>query len=149
MRGALALQRLVRREPRVAADERMAPMTTYPIQDAAGRPFAFEVENVYLTLSKATALLKSADGVSDVRQRRLFRRPTDVHVRFRYRGVPFVLWEPYADSSPYWIGPEDEQGDHVDVGDLRVIFDRHDPPFVLKAFGYLLSFRFLVPTKHK
>jgi hypothetical protein len=123
-------------------------MTTYPILDNAGKRFAFEIENVYLTLSKAAALLRSVDGVSDIEQRRLFRRPMDVHVRFRYRGVPFIVWEPYADSSRYWIGPEDARA-HPDVGDLQAAFDRYNPPFVLKALGYLVSLKFLVPARQK
>ena len=124
-------------------------MTTYPILDNAGKRFAFEIENVYLTLSKAAALLRSVDGVSDIQQRRLFRRPMDVHVRFRYRGVPFIVWEPYADSSRYWIGPEDAERAHPDVGDLQAAFDRYDPPFVLKALGYVVSLKFLLPARQK
>jgi hypothetical protein len=105
--------------------------------------FAFEVENVYVTPSRAATVLRSVDGVSDMRQRSLFRGPTDVHVRFQYRGVPFVIWEPYADSSRYWIGPENESGNHADIGALLDAFDRYDPPFVVRALGYLISLKFL------
>lgn len=124
-------------------------MTTYPINDLAGTTFAFEVESVYLTLSGVAALLRSVDGVSDVWQRRLFLRPTDVHVRFHYRGLPFMVWEPHADSSRYWIGPEGPDPEHADVGDLKAAFDQYDPPFILKALGYLFSLRFLVPARQK
>jgi hypothetical protein len=118
-------------------------MTTHPVYDDTGRAFAFEVEAIYLPLASGVSLLRPIDGVSDVRRRRLFHRPADIHIRFRYRGVPFVLWEPYGDSSRYWIGPEDERGDHPDVGDLRAAFARHRPPIWVKVLAYLFRFQFL------
>jgi len=124
-------------------------MTTYPIADDAGKHFAFEIENVYLTLSKAAALLRSHDGVSDIQQRRLFRGPMDLHLRFRFRGVPFILWEPYGDSGRYWIGPANEQQAHPDVADLQTTFDRYDPPFLRKALAYLVALKFLAPARQK
>jgi hypothetical protein len=69
----------------------------------------------------------------------------DVHVRFRYRGATFVVWEPHGDSSRYWIGPEDPERPRMDVGDLQATFDRYDPPLLLKIFGNLLSPKFWVP----
>lgn len=127
----------------------MWTMTTYPILDNTGTPFAFEIENVYLTLSRVTTLLRSIDGVSDIQQRRLFRGPMDVHVRFRYRGVPFVVWEPYGDSSRYWIGPSDEQQAHPDIAALQATFNGYEPPLLVKALGYLVSLKFLVPARQK
>jgi len=117
-------------------------MNTYLILDNIGKPFAFEVENFYLSPSKAATLLRSVNGVSDIQQRRLFRQPMDVHVRFRFRGVPFIVWEPYGDSSRYWIGPADEQQAHPDVVDLQAAFGRYDPPVLLKALGYVFSLKF-------
>jgi hypothetical protein len=122
-------------------------MTTYPILDATGRRYAFEVESVYLTLSKGVTVLKAVDGVSNLQKRRLFRRPMDVHVRFRYRGVAFVVWEPYADSSRYWIGPEHPERSQMDVADLQAAFDAYDPPLLLKVLGNLLSRRFWMPRQ--
>jgi len=124
-------------------------MTTYTVLDNTGKAFAFEIQNVYLTLSKAAALLRSVDDVSDIQQRRLLHRPMDVHLRFRYRGEPFVVWEPYADSSRYWIGPDDAAHTHPDIGDLQAAFARYDPPFALKAVGYLVSLKFLFPSRQK
>ena len=127
----------------------MWAVTTYPILDNGGMPFAFEVEKVYLTLSKAAALLRSVEGVSDIQQRGLFRRPTDLHLRFRYRGEPFVVWEPYADSSRYWIGPDDTARSQPDIGVLQAAFDRHHPPFLLRALGYMISLKFLATVRQK
>ena len=122
-------------------------MTTYSILDSAERLLAFEIENVYLTVSKAAALLQSVDGVSDIERRQLFRKPMDVHIRFRFRGVPFIVWEPYGDSSRYWIGPADKEQAHPNVADLQATFDRYEPPFVLRALGYIVSLKFLLPVQ--
>lgn len=121
----------------------MWTVTTYPILNDGGQPFAFEVENIYLTLSKAAAVLRSVQGVSDIQQRGLFRRPMDVHLRFRYCGEPFVVWEPYGDSSRYWIGPDEPAQLHPDIGALQTAFDLYRPPFLLRALGNLITLKFL------
>lgn len=116
-------------------------MTTFPMRDSAGTTFAFEIDNVAITPSKAAAVLRSIDGVSDVKPRRIFRRPTDIHVRFRYGGVAFVVWEPYADSNRYWIGPQDDKQEHIEIGVVEAAFNRYSPPMIFRVLGNLLALR--------
>jgi hypothetical protein len=118
-------------------------VNTYPIVNAAGRVTAFEVDNVYASVCKITALLRSTSGVEKVRVRRLFHRPPDVHIRFSYLKTDFVVWEPYADNSRYWIGPDRDIDIGVDVTDLERAFRQYDPPFLVKLVGDLLSFTWL------
>jgi hypothetical protein len=118
-------------------------MTTYPIRDAAGTLFAFEIENAYVFPSTIVTLVRSVEGVSGVWQRPLFRRPMDIHVRFRYLGVPFMVWEPYGDSSRYWIGPDDDCAEHQDIAPIRSAFDVYTPPLPFRVIGYLVGLKFL------
>jgi hypothetical protein len=108
--------------------------------------FAFEIENVYISVRKAAVLLSSVDGVTDIRIRKLFGPNPDTHIQFTYMGKPFMVWEPYGDSSDYWIGPSDETKE-VDVSALEGVFKQHRPPFVIKVLGDLVSLKFLTPFK--
>jgi hypothetical protein len=89
-------------------------MRTYPIHDEAGDMFAFEIANVVVA-RRFAALLQSIDGVSDVRPRRRWTGSPDVHIRFRDRDREYIVWEPYGDSSRWWIGPDDDNPAHGSV----------------------------------
>ena len=93
-------------------------MRTYPIQDDAGVLFAFEVRALLLC-GRFASKLGRLPGVSDVRPRRRFAGSSDVHIRFLYRGRAFIVWEPYADNSRWWIGPEDSSPPHSSIAELE------------------------------
>ena len=59
-----------------------------------------------------------------VEVRGFLQTPDDVHVTFRFNGKPFVVLEPYGDSSRYWIGPETESESPIDVSSLEGEFSR-------------------------
>ena len=86
-------------------------MRTYPIIDEkkGANSFAFEVENAYVRPRTIARLLKEVDGVTDVRVRKLFDSSADTHVQFKYLTQHYMVWEPYGDSSRYWIGPKHQQ----------------------------------------
>ncbi len=115
-------------------------MTTYPIVDKqTGIPFAFEIENVYASPRSVAALLRGIKGVSDVRLRRRFRDAADVHVEFLYRERSHIVWEPYGDSSRYWIGPSDPEADRSDIRQVEQAFRDYRPVFWRRIVGPLLS----------
>ena len=59
--------------------------------------------------------------------------------RFKYHGEPFVVWEPYGDSSRYWIGPDqNDPAKIVDVGPLEGAIARHRPVGAILAFVAVL-----------
>jgi hypothetical protein len=97
-------------------------MKTYPVPDASGRLHAFEVPNTLFTTRRVAALLRKTPGVADVKVvRRLFSTPSDVRIRFVWRGRKLIVWEPWGDNSRYWIGPDDDSQE-VEIDDLKRIF---------------------------
>lgn len=93
-------------------------MLTFPIKDAAGHVFAFEIDAPLFGWRLARRL-RAAPGVSDVRPRKWWVGSPDVHIRFQYRGREYVVWEPYGDNSRWWIGPDDENAPHIPVDELE------------------------------
>ncbi len=116
-------------------------MTTYPIHDPqSGRVVAFEIENVYIGVPTIARLLESVNGITQVRQRRWFRGPDDVHVLFWFRDQECMVWEPYGDSSRYWIGPQDP-APYLDMGAVQEVFNRYQPSVFRRIVGDILSLR--------
>ena len=119
-------------------------MKTYPILTKDGhRAFAFEVENVYLSPAAAARLAATVDDVSEVVVRSVFSKSSDVHVEFKYRGQPYIVWEPYGDSSRYWIGPKEEARDAGDITALESAFSCYRPPMHRALLGNILTFQFV------
>ncbi len=118
-------------------------MKTYPLtKKDESRPFAFEVENTFLGPAAAARLLAEIDGVSDVRPRKMFSKSSDVHVEFKFRGQPYIVWEPFGDNSRYWIGPKDEASDAGEIGVIEAAFKRHRP-LIYRVIGDVMTLRFL------
>ena len=119
-------------------------MKTFPVVTSPdGRLVAFEVENAYIGASAVARLLVQVDGVTDIERRRPFSRSSDVHVRFKHRGHPCIVLEPYGDNSRYWIGPECPETYPQDMREVESAFDSYSPPMHRAMIGDLLSLRFL------
>lgn len=115
-------------------------MRTYPVCDDEGRHVAFEIEHVYLSRSALAELLRTVCGVADVALAGRFGGTNDVRIRFKYRGNNQVVWEPYGDSSRYYIGPKDSS-DAVDISALEALLRSYRPPVWREILGWLLRFR--------
>jgi GNAT superfamily N-acetyltransferase len=63
--------------------------------------------------------LRGIPGVSNVRPRKLWVGPQDVHIRFTYRGQECIVWEPYGDNSRWWIGPDDTNSPSISLDELE------------------------------
>lgn len=122
-------------------------MNTYPIMDRDGRIFAFELESVYIGVKKIANILLSVQGVSNLRVRKLFGATTDIHIEFIYTEKDFIVWEPFADSSRYWIGPKAESQEHIDLETMERAFRTYQPRLVIKLLGDLVSFKFLSASR--
>ena len=96
-------------------------MKTYPIARLDGTLLAFEVTSGWITFRPLFRLLRSVDGVADVR-RNWFN---DDRVSFTYLGQACVVNEPWGDSSRYWIGPRDAAASALDMTPLLRAFDAH------------------------
>ena len=113
-------------------------MRVHKLNREDGRLFAFEIENAYIRPRKIAALLEPVDGVSNISFRKPFSSSNDVHLKFKYRGEDFMVWEPYGDSSRYWIGPE-EEGKFSDISLLAKTFEEHHPSILSRIFGGLIT----------
>lgn len=116
-------------------------MRAHGLNREDGRLFAFEIENAYIRPIKIASLLGEVDGVSNISLRKPFSSSSDVQLEFEYRGEDFIVWEPYGDSSRYWIGPK-EDGDAVDINSLVKAFEEYQPPIIAKIVGDLITLNF-------
>jgi hypothetical protein len=81
-------------------------MRVYDLYDKEGRMFAFEVSNFFLGRLGTIRVISAIARVQNVWSSSLSWFSPDVFCRFELDGVGFEAWEPYGDSSRYWIGPE-------------------------------------------
>lgn len=113
-------------------------MKTYPFYSlVSGVKSAFEVENILISPRQAAVLLGKVSGVSNVRCRRLFGPDPEIHVTFDYMSLEYVVWEPYGDSSRFWIGPLAEEVEGIDISPIEKVFQEHSPSFVRRLMGYV------------
>ena len=93
-------------------------MRTYPILRDDDHLLAFEITSVWITFHSLHKLLRSIEGVTDVR-RNIWN---DDRFTFSYRGVSCVVHEPWGDSSRYWIGPKIPEEIALDIRPLHEAF---------------------------
>ena len=118
-------------------------VNTYPEPSETGSPHPwFEIENSFISLRTIAGVLSATDGVSEVRVRRLFSKWRNIHVWFKYYGEPFIVEEPWGDSSRYLIGPEDRTST-TDTDAVRDSFRNYSPPPFYETLGDILTLRFL------
>jgi hypothetical protein len=120
-------------------------MDTYSLADknGTGRPFAFEIENVYLAPRHVGQILGGVAGVDSVKIRRPFTSFKEIHVAFKYLDRDYIVWEPYGDNSRYWIGPKNTSDAADDITPLEDAFKRYQPARVRRVIGDILSLRLL------
>jgi hypothetical protein len=107
-------------------------MKTYPLmgQETGDRPIGFEIDSVGVSTWWIARLLARVDGVTDVQRRRPFAVPADIKVEFKYSHQEFVVWEPWADNSRYWIVPKDPALGVPAIDDLENAFRRSESLFI-------------------
>ncbi len=118
-------------------------MKTFPILNQDGSKRAFEVENLYIGVRTICEILQSDCEVVDLAPRRLFSSHSDIHIRFKYRGKDFIVWEPYGDSSRCWIGEESDAASSDLLSQIELKFIRYKPKIFRKIIGDILSLNFL------
>jgi hypothetical protein len=80
-------------------------MKIYDLKDETGRIFAFEVWN--FGRHRACRFVSKIPGVKILKRQKHFQFFShDKFCEFELKGLKFVLWEPWGDSSRYWVGPE-------------------------------------------
>ncbi len=118
-------------------------MNTFMIFSEAGDKRAFEIENSYISIGSICRVLKSESDISEITKRKLFQSPSDIHVRFKCNGADFIVWEPYSDSSRYWIGEEAKCTDIKALEKVENLFKKYNPPFHRRLIGDIVTLNFL------
>ena len=97
-------------------------MKTYPITHPDGSLHAFEITSAWVRFGPLLNILKSVDGVSDIK-RQWFN---DDRISFKYHGEKAVVNEPWGDSSRYWVGFEEpDLSKQIDLSPIRDAFERY------------------------
>jgi hypothetical protein len=106
----------------------LLPMKVHDLKDSDGRVFAFEVPNTLLTRTGVCKIVRSLPGARLLSGRKELK--DEEFCEFEVQGQSFKAWEPFGDSSRYWIGPEPPTWcEQISV--VRDAFIRHR---ILKAF---------------
>jgi hypothetical protein len=100
------------------------------------------VFTAYIASSTIARLLQQVDGVTEIQLRKKLSGSNDVHVEFKYLGLPHMVWEPFGDSSRYWIGPTEGADACSDSTTLEQVFKQYRPPLYRKIIGNVLTLRF-------
>ena len=118
-------------------------METYPIKDNDGFQHGFEIEVVYVSPKKISKILSKVDGVTNIQNRKMFDMGNEIHIEFDFLGEKFVVWEPYGDSSRYWLCLKDKHStSRPDISRLEKAFVQYNPPAIVRLFGDLISLNF-------
>ena len=120
-------------------------MKTYELLDEDGRFFAFEVGNSGLGRRGVCDVVETIPGAQVVRRPKFlswFRE--EEFCEFVVDGKMFVAWEPYGDSSRYWIGPDPIEP-LPQTQRVREAFDAFAESRLFRWVGFLLG-AFMVGT---
>jgi len=120
-------------------------MKTYPLsqKNEDDQPIAFEIDNAYIGSGAIASLLKEIEGITDVHKEGIGGFPREIHVRFKYQGYDYVVWEPYGDNSKYCIGPDNPDECKKSIRPIEEVFKRYQPSFFQQLLGNILTLRFL------
>lgn len=117
-------------------------METYPDENVQpGFAIGFEIDNIYVSLGTMVRILKSVDGITEVKKRRLFSKWEDAHIWFKYLNHECVVVEPFGDSSRYWIGSMNSE-ERFDISKVEDAFMQYQPPVIVRIFGDLVTLNF-------
>src|SRR5258707_955241 len=116
-------------------------MDTFPItRSSATRPYAFEIENAYITAGSAARVLRTVPGVRGIRLRKWFR-PSDYLVEFGFADREYAVLEPFGDNSRFWIGPKEPETGDIDITAVEAAFLAYRPSLAVQLLGNLVSLR--------
>ena len=118
-------------------------METYKLKTDEGTQFGFEIENVYISTYKIAKILSGVDGITNIKKRKLFHKYEDDEYRleFDYNDENFLIFEPWGDSSRYWIVPKNSDHLSSKISFIEEIFRQYKPPILIKILGDLISLK--------
>ena len=78
--------------------------------------------------------------ITDV-AKKAFSGPSEILMEFEYMGESYIVWEPYGDSSRYWIGAKDDNRKDINIVTIEKEFQQHHPFVLRKIFGDIISLK--------
>ncbi len=97
---------------------------------------AFEIDNSYLNPKIIAKFLVNRPGISNIRAHKLEDR--DDRLEFDFRGIRYIVSEPFGDNSRYWIGPQNPSLTMMETRELESFFVSFNPPIYRKILFYVL-----------
>jgi len=83
-------------------------MQTFPIFDTNGDLYAFEINHFLISGATIGRIVRSQlEATITPNPTKAFSNK-DVRLGFSFKGVQFIVVEPFGDNSRYWIGPYSE-----------------------------------------
>ena len=105
-------------------------MIVEELADKSGEVYAFQVQSILIPLKRIIKLLQRESSVAQIKTRSVLECNPDVHCEFVYRGERYMIWEPYGDSSRYWVGPISDEAPQVDISPLVQLFQNYRVGFM-------------------
>ncbi len=118
-------------------------METYKLKTENGSQIGFEIENAYISTRKISKILSGVDGITNIKKRKLFHKYEDDEYRleFDFNDENFLIFEPWGDSSRYWITPKNNDHLSSKITVIEDIFRQYKPPIVVKILGDVISLK--------
>jgi len=98
-------------------------MKTYTQRNEEGKLVGIEIANSFISSHGMSRFIQRIKGSEMLQIRSLFSAD-EIHVRFKFAGVKFIVWEPYGDNSRLWVGPDDDESvSEKELAELRNCFE--------------------------
>lgn len=114
-------------------------MRTYPAASLESKHIAFEIQNLLVSRRQIAKIISAVPGVTRVVLGAHFGSSSDLRLTFNYCGEEYIVWEPYGDSSRYWIGPRTLTDASRDCSDLEKAFQTFEPSLLVRGIHMLVS----------
>ena len=98
-------------------------MKTWPQYRDDGTLASFEITSMWVTFRPLFRILKSIEGVTDIRRNGF----DDRRVTFKLNDQQIAVWEPWGDNSRYLVVPT-EGGSSINLHPVHEAFRRHKGP---------------------
>ena len=103
-------------------------MKTYPLLSDTEEFIGFEISNTWIHPKRIVKLLRNNLKLESVENQKFFSS-SDIRIEFRYKNQNYIIFEPFGDSSRYWVGllalDKKKVYDYSDMKDIENVFINH------------------------
>ena len=98
-------------------------MKSFPLRTKNGQVVGFEISHSFISSGGIARFVSRVPGTEISSQRRWFSAE-EIHVKFFYSGINFIVWEPYGDNSRLTVVPDEgEPAPEETIAELRAEFE--------------------------